>query len=211
MPRARTFPATPLWVRAIVLALAVGVPGWLALEHHDRVVNQNRLSVIASEIAGRPVRVHCPGVLGRALSWDTVDGSVRFDAAGRPSDRADVRARPCAELDALAEGRRQDVLACVALGGGCGAAGDDLATAVDVLTHESVHLSGVMDEAVTECRSLQLMARTAERLGATPSQAHALAAHQLDANYGRLPDRYQSAECRDGGALDLRPGDPVWP
>jgi hypothetical protein len=68
-----------------------------------------------------------------------------------------------------------------------------------------------MDEAVTECRSLQTMARTAERLGATPAQAHALAAYARDANYERMPDRYQSAECRDGGALDLRPDDPVWP
>src|SRR4051794_1711096 len=210
MPRARTV-ATPLWVRAILAVLAVAVPGWLAVAHHDRAVNQDRLSAIATEIAGRPVRVHCPGVLGRVLSWDTVEGSVRFDAAGRPADVADVRARACAELDALAEGCRAGVLACVSMGGACGEAGDALAMAVDVVTHESYHLAGVIDEAVTECRSLQTMARTAERLGATPEQGRRLAAYELDSGYERLPDRYRSGECRDGGALDQRPRDSTWP
>jgi hypothetical protein len=210
MPRTRAV-TTPLWVRAIVAVVAIGVPGWLGLAHHDRTVNQDRLGAIASEIAGRPVKVHCPGVLGRMLSWDIVEGSVRFDAAGTPADVADVRAKACAELDALAEGRRAGVLACVSMGGACGQAGDDLAMAVDVVTHEAHHLSGILDEAVTECRSLQTMARTAVRLGATPAQGQQLAAYALDANYERMPSRYQSPECRDGGALDLRPGDPRWP
>jgi hypothetical protein len=204
-------PPPPWWVRAILAVLAIGVPGWLALAHHDRMGNQARLGAIASEIAGRPVEVRCPGVLGRLLSWDIVEGSVRFDAAGTPADVAEVRAKACAELDALAEGRRAGVLACIALGGGCGQAGDDLAMAVDVVTHEAYHLAGVIEEDVTECRSLQTMARTAERLGATPAQAQRLAAYELDSNYGLLPDRYRSPECRDGGALDMRPDDHRWP
>jgi hypothetical protein len=210
MPRAHTV-QTPSWVKAILVVLGIGVPGWLALAHHDRTGNQDRLSAIATEIAGRPVRVHCPGVLGRMLSWDIVEGSVRFDAEGQPADQADVRAKACAELDALAEGGREEVLGCVALGGACGQPGNDLAMAVDVVTHESYHLAGIMDEAITECRSLQTMARTAQRLGVPADVAHQLALYALDFNYELMPDRYRSAECRDGGALDMRPGDPLWP
>jgi hypothetical protein len=203
--------ATPLWVRATVVAVLVGVPAWLALAHRARTVNEGRLSTIATEIVGRPVRVHCPGVLGRALAWDFVEGSVRFGPDGTPGDVADLRARACAELDAIAEGRRADVLACVALGGGCGPEGDRLAMAVDVVTHEAIHLTGSIDEGETECRSLQTMARTARRLGATPAQAQALAVYELDTNYQLMPDRYRAPGCADGGPLDLRPGDPVWP
>jgi hypothetical protein len=134
-------------------------------------------------------------VLGRILSWDIVEGSVRFDAQGRPGDVAELRAKACAELDALAEGRRTQVLRCVTTSRACGPAADDLAMAVDVLSHEAQHLAGVADEAVAECRSLQTLGMAAQRLGATPEQGAALAAHERRTNYLRLPDRYRGAGC----------------
>ena len=183
-----TRPRTPLWVRATIVVAFAALTAWLTAVHLDRVGNQRRLSAIASEIAGRPVKVHCPGVLARHIEYDIVEGSVEFDAQGRPSDTTDLRPGPCAELDALAEGRRADVLRCVA----CGSpAAVRLAMAVDVLTHESFHLAGIADEAVTECHSLAAMARTAERLGATPAQAADLAALQRRSNYALMPDRYR--------------------
>jgi hypothetical protein len=196
MPAARV--ATPLWVRAIVFALLVGAPAWGLYAYHDRSVNQRRLGVIASHIAGRPVTVHCPGVLRRLFPWDTVEGSVRFDATGRPSDQARLQTFACGELDAIAEGRRRAVLACVAAGGSCGQAGADAAMAVDVLTHESFHLAGIVDEAETECRSLQTMAWTAQQLGATAQQGRALAALERVTGYQRLPERYRSPDCALG-------------
>jgi hypothetical protein len=83
--------------------------------------------------------------------------------------------------------------------------------AVDVLTHEAWHLRGVQDEARTECNSLQTMAGTALALGATSSQAAALARGQLAEGYPNLPDQYRSEHCVDGGAFDLRPDDARWP
>jgi hypothetical protein len=179
---------TPLWVRAIVAAVLVGVPGWLLLTHIDRAGNQKRLSAIASEIAGRPVKVHCPGVIARHLmTYDIYEGTVRFDANGRPSDKTDLRKRTCAELDALAEGRRRGVVS--------GAAGSALAMAVDTVTHESFHLRGIMDEADAECHSLKAMVGTAQKLGATPEQALALQALEYRENYPRFPDRYRTPPC----------------
>ena len=90
---------------------------------------------------------------------------MQFDAAGRPADETKLRAFPCAELDALAEGRRAAVLDCVARAGDCGKGEDDLALAIDVLTHESFHLAGYADEAAAECHSLQTMAWTAQQFG----------------------------------------------
>jgi hypothetical protein len=181
---------TPLWVRAALVALTIGGPAWWLAQWRDRVGNEHRLAALASQIAGRPVRVRCPGVIGRLIGWDTVEGSVNFDAEGRPADETKLRPFACAELDALAEGRRADVLSCIDRRHWCGRPEDDIAVAVDVVTHESLHLSGIRDEAQTECRSLETMAWTAEQLGATPQVAQRLAVWEATHAYLRMPEPY---------------------
>ena len=84
--------------------------------------------------------------------------------------------------------------------------------AVDVLAHESWHLRGVIDEAETECRSLQTMAWTAQQLGATAEQGRAMALAQYNGVYQEMPDAVpRRGACADGGALDLRPDDARFP
>jgi hypothetical protein len=189
-------PRTPPLVRVMVVALLVGGPAWWFALRHDRLANERRLAEVASAIAGRDVRVRCPGVVGRVLSWDTVEGSVRFDAGGRPADEARLRVFACKELDALAEGRREAALACaVRPRPGCGIAAADVALAVDVLAHESWHLAGVVDEAETECRAVRSLPWTAQRLGATAEESRALARVYLATGHPRLPARYRSGRC----------------
>jgi hypothetical protein len=205
-------PSTPAWFKLALVVVLTGPPGWWLVDRHDRLGNEARLRAVASAIAGREVQVRCPGVVGKVFSWDIVEGSVRFDASGRPADETRLRAFTCAELDALAEGRRAEILACAERAGlACGQPAQDLALAVDVLAHESWHLAGIMDEAITECRAVQTMAWTAQRLGATREQGQALARIHLATGYLRLPPRYRSGACVDGGEFDMRPDDPVWP
>jgi hypothetical protein len=83
--------------------------------------------------------------------------------------------------------------------------------AVDVLAHESWHLRGVIDEGETECRSLQTIAWTAQQLGATGDQGHAMALAQYTGAYEEMPEAYRSGGCADGGPLDMRPGDDRFP
>jgi len=186
-------PKAPAWVKLALIAVLVGGPGWLLAQRHDRVGNESRLSAIATTIAGREVRVRCPGVVGRVLSWDTVEGSVRFDAAGQPADETRLREFTCAELDALAEGRRASALACA--DAACADAANGVALAVDVLAHESWHLAGVIDESQTECKAVQSLAWTAQRLGATPEQGRELERRYLATGYPRLPQRYRTGAC----------------
>jgi hypothetical protein len=208
----RAATATPVWVKLSIASVLVVVLGWWTLERVDRSGNEQRLSAIATQIAGRDVKVRCPGPFRRALAEDGVEGSVRFDAAGRPSDSTRLRKTSCEELDALAEGRRAKELACTERAGIlCGRHGSELAIAVDVLTHESWHLRGVQDEARTECDALQTMAGTAMALGATKAQAQALARGQYAENYPRMPDSYRSEACVEGGPFDLHPYDPAFP
>jgi hypothetical protein len=201
----RTQPRTPLWVKLAIAAAVGSALVWWIADRQDRRGNERRLSAIASEIAGRDVRVSCPGPIGRLLGWDIVEGSVRFGPDGKPFDETKIRKQSCAELDALAEGRRRGELECIARTAiACGRHGRETVMAVDVLAHESWHLNGVMDEAVTECRSLQTLAWTAQQLGSTAEQGRAMALAQYTGAYLELPDAYRNGACVDGGALDLR-------
>jgi len=192
----RRYPTTPLWLKLSVAALLLAFTAWWALDRADRLGNERRLSAIASEIAGRPVAVRCPGPLARVFGGSTAEGWVEFDAAGRPAEETRLQAIPCAELDALAEGRRAKELACTERAGIlCGARGTELAMALDVVTHESFHLRGVRDEAQAECSALQTMGTTAQRLGATAQQGAALARAEYLEVYPRMGGVYRSAEC----------------
>jgi hypothetical protein len=208
----RPHPTTPIQVKLALVAALLGAVAWWYADWQDLRGNERRLSVIASQIAGRDVRVQCPGPIGRLLGWDIVEGSVRFDAVGTPQNETKIRKQSCAELDALAEGRRGDELACTARAGiACGRHGRATVLAVDVLAHEAWHLRGVIDEGETECRSLQTMAWTAQQLGATAEQGRALARAQYDGAYHDMPEPYRHGGCVDGGPLDLRPDDPRFP
>jgi hypothetical protein len=83
--------------------------------------------------------------------------------------------------------------------------------ALNTLAHEAWHLAGVMSESETQCRSIQTIAHVAGRLGADPLVAQQLAVRFEREIYPRLRADYRTPDCRDGGPLDLRPTDPVWP
>ena len=187
----RTYPATPLWVKLGLAALAVSFVSWWALQRADRVGNEHRLGVIASQIVGHEVEVQCPGPVWRLIGWDSAEGKVWFEN-GKPASETKLSERACAELDALAEGQRGDDLACIErtriL---CGRNGVEVAMAVDTLTHESFHMSGIADEAETECHSLHKLAWTAQQLGATAAQGAAMAVAQYDGTYQHMGDAYR--------------------
>lgn len=202
---------TPGWVTALLVVAVAGPAIWWLADRHDRVANQDRLAGIASDIAGRGVKVRCPGPL-RRIGPDTVAGSVEVDADGAAADETRLSTATCAELDALAEGRRATELACAERSSSCGDDVQAVAWAVNALAHESFHLRGVTQEAVTECFAMQAVARAAQGLGATAAQAQGLAALHWETSPAKKGSTYQVPPgCADGQPLDLRPADPVWP
>jgi hypothetical protein len=86
--------------------------------------------------------------------------------------------------------------------------------AIEVLTHESEHLAGVdgiENEARTDCYAAQRMRITAGLLGRPLAEARAMGGFYLRVQQPSLPAEYRSAECRNGGAYDLRPQDQAFP
>jgi hypothetical protein len=86
----------------------------------------------------------------------------------------------------------------------------DLATALGALVHESRHAAGVADEPTAECEAVQLMPKAARTAGIERAYARELQRLAWE-SYPTLTAQYRSAECRDGGELDLSPGDGRFP
>ncbi len=182
----------------ILAALAIPLLVVVATQQEQRQ-NEHRLARVASEIAGRKVSVHCPGLLERLVDVSPNAGTVYFDDEGRPADFTDLDEETCSMLDRFAEGKTGP--------------GDEreVARALHVLAHESSHLAGVRDEAAADCFGLQRTAVAAEELGADPAEGKRLARIALAERAVTAPSDYRSAECRDGGALDLDLISSTWP
>jgi hypothetical protein len=179
--------------RTVAIAAAVLLPvcGWGWMQREARLETQRRAAQAAALVAGRPVQVRCPGILRRHFEYDINDGEVRFGPDGRPGDVADLAGAPCDGLHRLiSEGPALD-LSCLQLDA-CSAQDTRVALGVIVLTHEAVHLSGIADEALTECRALQRSPQVAMALGATRQAAGDIQDWQFSVADDRLPDRYQT-------------------
>jgi hypothetical protein len=189
-------------VRVIaVVLLIVGALTALGFSRHDqRVREQDRLAAVASDLAGRKIGVRCPGFLASLVDTHGEAGRVQFDAAGRPANHTDLSLQTCKALRHL---DRVD-FTCVQHGD-CGFPQFDAAWSAHTLAHEAFHLRGFQDEGVTECYALQNTAFVAERLGVAPAQAEKLQAWIYARGYPNEPEEYHSAQCYNGGALDLRP------
>jgi hypothetical protein len=88
---------------------------------------------------------------------------------------------------------------------------DALAWSVATLAHESMHVSGIRNEAIAECYGMQRIRATAVGLGRTAHEGRYLATLFWRHWYSWLPPGYRSRECRKGGPLDLHPRSEVWP
>ena len=85
------------------------------------------------------------------------------------------------------------------------------AWSVETVSHESVHVAGIANEARAECYGVQRAARAAIWLGLTAEEGRFLARLYWREWYPRDAASYRSTDCRDGGALDLHAGTHRWP
>jgi hypothetical protein len=198
-------------MRLVLLVLVAALAGLFLFQHHSKAAEESRLAAIAGEIARRPVSIHCQGAVGEAIDITAEAGSVEFDASGRPADVAEIKRKVCQRLQDFPRARTSPSFACLDAPSTCDASVVNDAIALDVLAHESWHLRGNQNEAVTECYAEQTVGFVATKLGSDDVQARGLTRLVHLLVYPHMPDEYRSDECRDGGALDLRPGSSAWP
>jgi len=163
----------------------------------DRVTLESRLSHTSSTLLGLRVEVDCQTLTGSALDMGNELGYVKWGPDGVPERQTLIKHQQCNDLHSYLNSSKQHPSAAQIL-------------AVHVLTHESMHMSGIKIEYVAECAAMQHDTAMAEDMGATPAAAHALAVTYWLTVYPNMPDGYRSSDCRPGGSLDLHLPDAPW-
>jgi hypothetical protein len=173
---------------------------------------EQRLAAVASSIAGKPVAVRCPSLWRRLIDVSSAGGQAHYDEKGRPT-HAELTHEVCKTFDRLAERGFPEEINCLATElTACDEWILDIVVAVHVLTHESWHLRGVLDEGTTECYAYQTDSAVAQRFGATRLQGELLAAFvESRGASASLPQYRPPAGCNPRGRLDLHPETTNWP
>jgi hypothetical protein len=168
------------------------------------------LARTATTLAGRQTTVTCWSHAGWRAKDERRARDYHVDVLGpwaaftefAPSPAIELSPEICIELDRLEQ------LRSPVWHDGSRVA---IAWALETLGHESVHASGDRDEAVATCWAMQRLPRAAKLLGRSTAEGHYLARLFWRVWYPRVLPAYRSAECRNGGALDLHPDSNVWP
>ncbi|MEI6375035.1 MAG: hypothetical protein WCP26_14740 [Actinomycetes bacterium] len=168
---------------AVVLLALTAVLVWQGMAERSWLATQSRLSAVATEIAGTPVKVHCQRFSETYFSASSAEGIVGFDENGVPKGEADLTYSACRDLAGWLASTKASPTS-------------EQMIAVHVLTHEAMHVSGITAEGIAECEALSFDARTAQLLGATPKQATALAAYYRTKVYPSMPAGYRTNSCR---------------
>ena len=134
------FPAVSVMICLILLGLLL----WFQIQH-SRL--ERRLTVVATELAGKPAQVNCETFLE---SW--MPENIQFEGyVPNGSSRLFLRHGVCRRLTEVI------------------ASPDPTSrfhsTAAVILAHEAMHVRGLTNEAQTECAAIQRAARTARLLG----------------------------------------------
>ena len=174
-----------------------------------REENENRLALVASEVALRDVEVSCPGFWTRLVEITPNAGWVDFDEHGRPSDETSLSATTCRGLERVWR-RDQRSFTCL-IGGGCDQDTLRAVHGIVTLAHESWHLRGIVNEAQTQCYAVQTVEPVARGLGVAREEAHLIALRVAADDAAAPPGEYHSRQCSPGGAFDLHPETPDWP
>jgi hypothetical protein len=192
-----------------LLVLLIPVMLFSAWQFARREANENRLALVASELALRDVEVSCPGFWTRLVEITPNAGWVDFDEHGRPGDETSLSATTCRGLERVWR-RDQTSFFCL-IGGGCDQNTVRAVHGIVTLAHESWHLRGIIDEARTQCYAVQTTEHVARRLGVPPKDAHLIALRVAADDTAAPRGEYHSPECRPGGRYDLYPETPDWP
>jgi hypothetical protein len=197
-------------MRLKLAALVLLVCGVAFVMHERKSALEAHLGVVATQLGGRHVHVHCQSFAGNLVDVSSEAGTVKFDPSGIPYDYTDLKRPICQALKRFPQDVRSPGYACVLDDTECPQRYWEDALAVHTLAHEVWHLHGIGNEAQTECNALQTTAKAAMLLGADARAAQATAVYALIRFYPYEPDEYHQP-CVNGGPGDLRPADPVWP
>jgi hypothetical protein len=180
---------------AIVLVLAV-LFAWPPLH---RWHFEHFLSARATELADdHPARVHCSTVVDTIFDPEMLSGGHADPRTGRIV----IQPPGCGTLSSYLHHPDR--------------ASEQELWSLGLFTHESMHVRGQLDEALTECEAVQRNYRAAKLLGVPDRIAKENALDYFNIIYkrrstlGPMQSQYFSAECAPGKAMDEHLSDSTW-
>ena len=181
------------------LALVLGLAVALAWPPVHTWYFQWFLSVKATQLAdGHRARVHCNTLFDTMLDPEMLASGHASPTTGRI-----VLQKPwCSTLTSYLHHP--------------GRASHEELNSLDLITHESMHVRGEMNEARTECQAVQRNYRAAKLLGVSDAIAKQNALDIYNINYqergriGGIQAAYYSAQCAPGKELDEHLVDSTW-
>jgi hypothetical protein len=188
--RPRSFPLI-----SVLVLVALGAGLLVPVVRHHRL--EGRLTGVAATLVGAPAVVHCQTAGREMLDLGSELGFVRWGPGGVPEHATLIKHAPCSRLAAYLAGDQAHPTL-------------DEIIAVHVLSHESRHMAGTVNEADAECQAMQRDAWTARLLGASSTEAHELARNYWRVVYPRMPDDYRTGGCAPQGPLDEHLPDAPW-
>jgi len=172
--RRRAFPGVAVGALVVVAVVAL-IPVFV------RVRLEARLADAASAIVGSRVSVHCQAFGEAFVDAGQELGYVRFTSDGLPEQKTLIKRQQCRDLRSYLRDPSEVTR--------------DHVVAVHTLTHEAIHMSGVANEAETECLAVQRNAETAMHLGAAREDAQQLAVYYWENVYPSMPASYRKEGC----------------
>jgi hypothetical protein len=160
---------------------------------------EKRLSFVATQLAEfRPATVHCNTAFDSIFDNDPFAAGHASPESGQIVFQHSWCAALLDYLDHPESANRQEL------------------HSLNMLTHESMHVRGELNEAKTECQAVQRNYRTARLLGVEDRVARKNALEIYNNNYMKLRDAppavaaYFSDQCAPGKALDEGLSDSTW-
>lgn len=168
---------------------------------------------VARRLTRRAVNLRCGDLGVSGEGWPAGVTGITLFSGGHPDGYALLLPQVCAQLIAFRrDPAAYDPSACA--DSTCFVAVQEAAFALETVTHESYHLLGYRNEAQVECYGMQSIWFAAVKLGASAGLGESIARFYATRMYPRRrvdTPAYWSAQCRDGGTLDLRPHTHAWP
>jgi hypothetical protein len=180
---------------AIVIALAIGF-AWPTVH---RLYFERFLSAKSTELAdGHRARVHCNTVFDTMMDTEMLAAGHANIETGEIALQAPWCGVLMSYLSHPERASRDEIIS------------------LDIFTHESMHVRGERNEAVTECEAVQRNYRAARLLGVPDEIAKQTARRYYEVLYpergkiGGMQSAYYSEECAPGKSLDEHLSDASW-
>lgn len=189
----------PIPISKPYLAVVLGLAAVFAWPAVHTWYFQWFLSTRATQLAdGRPAKVHCNTIFDTMLDTEMLAAGH----ANLQTGEIGIQQPWCGTLMSYLRHPSR--------------ATDEEIESLDIFTHESMHVRGERNEALTECEAVQRNYRAARLLGVPDEVASRDARRYYQVIYqhrgqiGGMQGEYYSAECAPGKAMDEHLSDSTW-